>query len=102
MRNRFRITAKSNIRFKSIKPYIGNEFFYDFEKKSYNKNWLMVGIDLQKKRYGVPSIYYKYVTDFDWKTSNLYVQPKIHKNNTIIEKIKISKVLILKWNPPTI
>ena len=65
MRNRFRITAKSNIRFKSIKPYIGNEFFYDFEKKSYNKNWLMVGIDLQENRYGVPSIYYKYVTDFE-------------------------------------
>ena len=65
MRNRFRITAKSNIRFKSIKPYIGNEFFYDFEKKSYNKNWVMVGIDLQENRYGVPSIYYKYVTDFE-------------------------------------
>ena len=38
---------------------------YDFEKKSYNKNWVMVGIDLQENRYGVPSIYYKYVTDFE-------------------------------------
>ena len=43
---------------------------------------------------------FKYVTDFDWKTSNLYVQPKIHKNNTIIEKMKTSKDTYIEMEPP--
>ena len=38
-RNRFRIFAKSNKLIGKFRPYLGNEFFFDFEKKSYNKNW---------------------------------------------------------------
>ena len=30
-----------------------------------------------------------FITNFDWKTSQLYVLPKIHKNKDIIEKITI-------------
>ena len=31
---------------------------------------------------------YKYITSYEWKTSNFYVLPKIHKCQSIIEKVK--------------
>ena len=74
MRNRFRIMGKSNRAWKNLKPYIANEFFYDMDKKKYNKNWVMVGFDLTKSKIGLPSIYYKYVTDLvDGKWVSTYM-----------------------------
>ena len=34
---------------------------------------------------------FTYITDFDWQICNIYVQPKIHKNKTIIDAMKRSK-----------
>ena len=76
LRNRIRIMAKSQYRFFNLKPYIGNEFFYDMEKNEYNKNWTVFGFDLNKKSFGTPSIYYKYVLDLidnRWQSSYMLV-----------------------------
>ena len=62
LRNRFRLMVKSNKHIVKIKPYIGNEFFYDIEKNKYNKNWLVLGFDLTKSQYA-PTVYYKYISD---------------------------------------
>jgi hypothetical protein len=66
LRNRFKITLKSNKIFLSyFKPFIANEFFYDFDKNKYNKNWLFIGIDLPRIKFGKYGVYYKYVTNMD-------------------------------------
>ena len=68
--------AKSQYRFFNLKPYIGNEFFYDMEKNEYNKNWTVFGFDLNKKSFGTPSIYYKYVLDLidnRWQSTYMLV-----------------------------
>ena len=62
-RNRFRIFANSNKIIGKFRPYLGNEFFFDFEKKSYNKNWLVFGFDLTESNQYAPTIYYKYISD---------------------------------------
>ena len=42
----------------------------------------------------------KYLTDFDWKSSNLYVLPKIHKSKEIINAVKESNSLYIELSPP--
>jgi hypothetical protein len=64
-RNRIRIMLKSNKRFLKLRPFIGNEFFYDFDKEKYNKNRFIAGVDLPKGKYGKYSLYYKYETSVD-------------------------------------
>ena len=42
--------------------------------KKFNNNWVMVGFDLTKSKIGLPSIYYKYVTDLvDGKWVSTYM-----------------------------
>ena len=48
---------------------------------------------LTKKEYG-------FITNFDWKSSHIYVQPKIHKNKSIIEKVNNCKSTYLEMDPP--
>ena len=43
---------------------------------------------------------YQFITDFDWKSSNIYVQPKIHKSKEIIEKVKNHNNIYLEMTPP--
>ena len=43
---------------------------------------------------------FTYNTDFDWQRSNIYVQPKIHKNKAIIDAMKRSKEEYLELDPP--
>ena len=72
MRNRIRVKGKSNKTFYNLKPYFGNEFFYDMEKNSYNKNRFTFGLDFPKGKLGVPTIYYKYdvsLSDEKWVTA---------------------------------
>tara|TARA_B100000902_G_scaffold208724_1_gene198678 strand:+ start:592 stop:1245 length:654 start_codon:yes stop_codon:yes gene_type:complete len=72
LRNRFRVKGKSNKRFFSLKPFFGNEFFYDMEKNSYNKNRFSFGFDLPAISIGVPTIFYKYdqaLSDNKWVNS---------------------------------
>jgi hypothetical protein len=64
-RDRLRVSIGSNKEFLKIKPFISNEFFYDFEDSRYNKNWFSIGFQVAKSKYGKPSIYYKYVTDIN-------------------------------------
>ena len=64
-RDRLRVFIGSNREFLKIKPFISNEFFYDFEDNRYNKNWFSFGFQAAKSKYGKPSIYYKYVTDIN-------------------------------------
>ena len=72
-RNRFRIFAKSNKLLGKFRPYLGNEFFFDFEKKSYNKNWLVFGFDLTESSQYAPTIYYKLISDLvDGKWTSTY------------------------------
>jgi hypothetical protein len=66
-RNRFRIMIKSNKAVFQLKPFIGNEAFYDMSKERYNKNWLVIGVAFPKNKFGNYSIYYKYVSDLDKK-----------------------------------
>ena len=44
---------------------------------------------------------FDYVTDFNWKTSNLYVLPKIHKSKIIIDTIKESDTPYLHMPIPS-
>tara|TARA_Y100001960_G_C14653491_1_gene817130 strand:- start:70 stop:690 length:621 start_codon:yes stop_codon:yes gene_type:complete len=72
LRNRFRIKGKSNKSFFNAKPHFGNEFFYDMEKQSYNKNRFTFGFDFKKGKLGIPTIYYKYdisLSDDKWMPS---------------------------------
>ena len=64
LRNRVRVMAKSNTNWNGLKLFAGNEFFYDMEKKEYNKNWLVVGFDLSKVGFTAPTIYYKHISDY--------------------------------------
>ena len=61
LRNRVRVMAKSNQNWNGLKPFVGNEFFYDMEKNEYNKNWIVVGFDLSKTGLTAPTIYYKHI-----------------------------------------
>ena len=49
--------------------------------------------DLTKKEY-------TYITNFDFKSSNLYVLPKIHKNEAIISKMKEANKEYIKMEVP--
>ena len=64
-RNRIRIIVKPNETFFHLKPFIGNEIFYDFDKKKYNRNWLVLGADFPKTNFGKYSIYYKHITSLN-------------------------------------
>ncbi len=64
LRNRVRVMAKSNQNWNGLKPFVGNEFFYDMEKNEYNKNWIVVGFDLSKIGLTAPTIYYKHISDY--------------------------------------
>ena len=43
---------------------------------------------------------FQFITNYDWKSSNIYVQPKIHKSKIIIEKIKNHNNIYLEMAPP--
>ena len=43
----------------------------------------------------------QFITDFEWKTSNFYVLPKIHKSKEIIGKISSSNQEFVEMSPPT-
>ncbi len=64
-RNRSRIKIKSGRKFLKVKPFISNEFFYDFDKGEYNKNRVNVGVDLPEINKTTSSIYYKLTADLD-------------------------------------
>ncbi len=64
-RNRSRIKIKSGRKFLKVKPFISNEFFYDFDKGEYNKNRVNVGVDLPEINKITSSIYYKLTADLD-------------------------------------
>ena len=42
-----------------------------------------------------------FITNFDWKTSHLYVLPKIHKSKDIIEKVRQSNAEFIEMQPPS-
>ena len=42
----------------------------------------------------------KFITDFNWKTSNFYVLPKIHKSKEIIDEICSSNEDFVQMSPP--
>ena len=56
---------KSNKQVFKLKPFIANEFFYDFDSDKYNKNWLSVGFDFPKTKFGKFSTYYRHMTDLE-------------------------------------
>ena len=64
-RTRLRFDIKSKKSFLKLKPFIGNEVFYDMGKEKYNKNWLIGGVSFPKSKFGNYSIYYRHVTDLD-------------------------------------
>ena len=41
-----------------------------------------------------------FLTDFQWKTSNMYVLPKIHKSKIILDKIASSNQDFIQMSPP--
>ena len=56
---------------------------------------------LDKHRSCVTDKEYKYITAFDWKSSNFYALPKIHKSTEIIEGIKDSSSAYVHLPIPT-
>jgi hypothetical protein len=82
-RNRVRIIAKSTKEIFKLKPFIGNEFFYDMDKEKYNKNWLFGGVDFPKNKLGNFSLYYKHATELDdnddWKADYSFVLKTVYE-----------------------
>lgn len=72
LRNRVRVMAKSKSSWKKLKPYIGNEFFYDMEINKYNKNRFLIGFDLTQFELFTPSIAFRHINALSndkWKTT---------------------------------
>ncbi|PIR37555.1 MAG: hypothetical protein COV35_08615 [Alphaproteobacteria bacterium CG11_big_fil_rev_8_21_14_0_20_39_49] len=74
-RNRLRIMLKTKDAYYNIKPFIGNETFYDFDADDWTSNRFILGVDLPEFKIAKPSIAYQLETDmkdndFD-HTSNL-------------------------------
>ena len=42
----------------------------------------------------------KYISNSNWKSSNIYALPKVHKSKKIIEKINESNNICLNMKPP--
>jgi hypothetical protein len=81
-RNRTRIMLKSNKEIFKLKPFIGNEVFYNMDKEKYNKNWLVGGVSFPKSNFGNYSVYYKHVTDLDeddWNSEYSIILKAIYK-----------------------
>jgi hypothetical protein len=64
-RNRSRIEIKSGKAYLKVKPFISNEFFFDFDEGKYNKNRTILGIGLPKFKGATSSIYFKFVTEIE-------------------------------------
>ena len=62
-RNRSRVKIQSKQKFFNTKPFISNEFFYDFDKNKYNKNRIDVGMNFSLDDDIKSSIYYKLILD---------------------------------------
>ena len=41
-----------------------------------------------------------YITKYEWVSSNMYVQPKVHKNKAIIENVTASSSTYVEMDPP--
>lgn len=82
-RNRSKLAIKSQYRILKLKPFISNEWFYDLDKEKYNKNWLAIGAEFPKQKFGKFSIYYKHVTDLEsddnWSSSYSIVSKLSYK-----------------------
>jgi hypothetical protein len=62
-RNRSRIKMQSNHLYFNTKPFISNEFFYDYSKKKYNKNRIDIGVNFILPNKLKSSLYYKIILD---------------------------------------
>ncbi len=74
-RNRLRLVLKTKDDYYGVKPFIGDEVFYDFDADDWTTNRFIVGIDLPKFKKAKTSIAYQLETDmndndFDY-TSNI-------------------------------
>lgn len=63
-RNRVKITAKSTRAFFNARPFIGNEYYYDFLKDEVTKVSLELGMELAKIKGIKPSLYYKHTSTY--------------------------------------
>ncbi len=60
MRNRSRILLTSNKSFFNLKPFLGNEIFYNFDQDRLIANRFEVGAFFPKTKYGHYSFFYRY------------------------------------------
>ncbi|MBT4989145.1 MAG: hypothetical protein HOM96_01205 [Rickettsiales bacterium] len=76
-RNRTKIALQSRNEILRLKPFIANEFYYDFDEDKYNKNTSSIGFAMPRKSFGEVSIYYKYKMDLedngDWSSSDTVI-----------------------------
>ncbi|RAP33758.1 hypothetical protein DID77_02560 [Candidatus Marinamargulisbacteria bacterium SCGC AG-439-L15] len=79
--SRYRLQLKSRTKkpILGTHPFISNEFFYNFNKSSYNKNWFAIGVTFKKYEFGTPSLYYKIVSSYknDSWTNNYVMTLKL-------------------------
>ena len=81
-RNRIRLMFKSNKEILKLKPFVRNEWFYDFDAEKYNKNWLSVGLSLSSFYRSNLALYYKYVSKLEgsnWTSSDSLVLKLLYK-----------------------
>ncbi len=61
-RQRLLIRLKSEKKYFGLKPFIGNEMFYDFDDYEFNQNRVLLGFDLPETNHFKSSLYLKYKT----------------------------------------
>ena len=56
---------------------------------------------MEKHKSCLTSKEFTYITNYEWKSSNLYVMPKVHKCKSMIEKMENNDTIFLTMNPPS-
>ncbi len=70
-RNRIGLKIKSDKTFYNLKPFVSNEYFYDFKKDQFTKIRFAFGMEFPETKSVKPSLQYKIDTDRrndDWET----------------------------------
>lgn len=71
-----------------IKGHLSNDTYQKVDKNADKKVVKELNVHVEKFKDNLTNNEMKYLTKYDWKTSNFYVLPKVHKCKSLQEKIK--------------
>ena len=83
-----------------LEPHLNTLTYQKVDSKADQAVFRKLKVLMNKHKENLTKKEYSYITDFDWDSSNFYVLPKIHKNKTIIEKLKKENGEYIEMIPP--